>query len=203
MSPVDTTVKTSDLDRQLRELGIVVDDEAMRQLTGYLDLLQKWSKRFNMTGLPPEKQAARLVVEPLWIGSQLRPSGDHMDLGSGNGSPAIPWRIVFPFRSQLLVEARKNRAAFLRETITQLVLPTSRVLRMRLTPDNAPQGPFDWITSQGVAVDASLLRSLRVLLRPGGHIVWITSSSVRSSVSPDDRLAVPGSRTEALVFCRE
>src|SRR5205823_4516510 len=91
-------------------------------LAAYCEELARWNKKINLTGLSSADMVHRLVTEPVWIGLQLKPAGILADIGSGNGSPAIPLRVVCPFAACHLIEARTKRAAFLRHIATTLKL---------------------------------------------------------------------------------
>ena len=64
--------------------------EIESKLTIYLNELEHWNRRMNLTSLVGGLLVKRLVVDPCWIGQQLQMSGTIVDLGSGNGSPGIP-----------------------------------------------------------------------------------------------------------------
>ena len=57
----------------------------------------------NLTSLTGSTRIRRLVAEPLWVARQLSPTGRYLDIGSGNGSPAIPWHLACGFASATLV----------------------------------------------------------------------------------------------------
>ena len=43
-----------------------------------------------------------------------------MDIGSGGGSPAIPFKLAVPRLGLTMVEAKARKSAFLREAVRQL-----------------------------------------------------------------------------------
>jgi len=103
----------------------------------------------------------RLVVEPVWIGLQLKPQGVLADIGSGNGSPAIPLHVVSKFRRAHLIEVRARRAAFLRHLTTTLTLTDVIIHRVRFEEVVSELEPVDWISLQGVAFSGRLIDSIR------------------------------------------
>src|SRR5262249_29501320 len=150
---------------------------AQKQLLArYCDELVHWNKRINLTGLNGLEMVRRLVVEPVWIGRQLKLQGTMVDIGSGNGSPAVPLHIVCSFKRGYLIEARVRRAAFLRHLTTTLPLTHVMVHRARFEGVLSELGPFDWITLQGLALTSELVDSIRQIAAATTNIVWISSA---------------------------
>ena len=104
--------------------GLAVDREVCTRLAAYVALLLRWNERMNLTALDAgEEGLQRLVVEPLVAGRQIPPEARTMiDIGSGNGSPAIPVKIARPELLVRMVESRTRKAAFLREAVRRLKL---------------------------------------------------------------------------------
>src|SRR5207247_8684869 len=109
------------------------------------DELHRWNKKINLTGLSGIEMVRRLVVEPVWIGLQLKPTGVLADIGSGNGSPAIPLHVVCELQTSHLIEARTKRAAFLRPVATTLKLSGLQVHKARFQEVSKTLGRVDWI----------------------------------------------------------
>ena len=110
-------------------LGLELAPDALLKLARYCEELQRWSKRMNLTALAGRDLVQRLVVEPVWIASTLEVSGSVVDIGSGNGSPAIPFGICRALDALKMVESRLRRAAFLRHLIASLGLRNAAVFR--------------------------------------------------------------------------
>jgi 16S rRNA (guanine527-N7)-methyltransferase len=166
---------------RLRDLvataGVPVEDGALAQWSDYYELLARWNKIINLTGLPlagyPPKTLDRLFLEPL-LASRYIPykSADWLDVGSGGGSPAIPLKILRPQLRLLMTEPRARKAAFLREVVRALALEHSVVLEVVAedVPAKAPSG-FAFITVRGVRLDKALADSLGKCLIPGGRLL--------------------------------
>src|SRR5881628_3657717 len=94
--------------------GLQVDTLAI-----HYRLLEIWSRRMNLTSIHTlDGIVARHFMEGLVAGEFLKErgfAGSVLDLGSGNGFPAVPIRVacpaVFPL---ILVESSRKRAGFLR-----------------------------------------------------------------------------------------
>jgi 16S rRNA (guanine(527)-N(7))-methyltransferase RsmG len=187
------------LAKELSKLGLDVPERVREQLVRYLTELEHWNGAMNLTSLEGASMIRRLVAEPVWIGAQLQLSGEILDVGSGNGSPALPLCITRAFKRAVMVEARAKRAAFLRHAIMKLGLQNVVVEEARVE-DLAPgAGPVDWITLQAVRFTPALGAALTRLAKPTTQVVWI-SAGLGSLDFPAEKIAVPGSRTEAWVF---
>jgi 16S rRNA (guanine527-N7)-methyltransferase len=164
---------------------LTVAAPAIDQLEAYYQLLTRWNRSINLTGLSLEPLCDdtldRLLLEPLAVASHVpESSGEWFDLGSGGGSPAIPLKIARPSLRLTMVEARERKAAFLREVTRELGILNSSVISERfealgLRPDF--RGVASLVTVRAVRVDSSLLHTSRHLLsRDGGRLFLLGGS---------------------------
>ena len=188
------------LESELRTFEIELASEQKLALARYCDELVRWNKKMNLTGLSGTDMVRRLIVEPLWIGHQLKPQGIFADIGSGNGSPAIPLHVVCKFSKAHLVEVRARKGAFLRHIATTLKLSGVIVHRARFEAIASGLKPLDWITLQGVALTEELLNSIRNIASATTNVVWISSRDTRSPSNPVRTLRVPFTGTSVLLF---
>ena len=105
-------------------------------LSGYVDLLVKWNRKINLTSLDVEPLTAlaidRLIVEPVLASALLDEHGiSIIDLGTGGGSPAIPFKIQQSSSSLRMIESRSRKCAFLREAIRHIGLNSTSVEESR------------------------------------------------------------------------
>jgi 16S rRNA (guanine527-N7)-methyltransferase len=188
------------LESELREFEIELPPSQTRILAAYCDELSRWNKRINLTGLAGADMVRRLVVEPVWIGLQLKPAGVVADIGSGNGSPAIPLHVACSLQTSHLIEARAKRAAFLRYVAATLKLSGLQIHKARFEEVAKSLGNLDWITLQGVGLDAELIASIQEAVSATTTIVWITSSRMKAPIEPVTTLRVPVTDTQVFLF---
>lgn len=165
-------------------------------LATYLELLARWNKRINLTAYsldsPSDDAIDRLIVEPVAMARFVRPDDRvTIDVGSGGGSPALPFRLAAPSLRQVLVESRVRKAAFLREAVRQLGMEGVRVENCRLEEMSGDKGSAHIVTMRAVRSDAALLRAVQALMVPGGRFFWLTTEKVRQG-------AVGGFEVEAV-----
>jgi 16S rRNA (guanine527-N7)-methyltransferase len=169
----------------------------------YYRLLARWNARINLTSLPltgfPPESLDRLLIEPLQAAECIEDASlQWFDLGSGSGSPAIPFKIVRPSANLTLVESVAKKAAFLREAVRVVGLPSVEVLTARIEdlPSFVPTESVDLMTLRAVRVDDAVDRSISALLRPSGRLLWLggeTTVELRGFSTLETRpLAKPG-----------
>jgi 16S rRNA (guanine(527)-N(7))-methyltransferase RsmG len=188
------------LESELRKFEIDLPSPEKVALAMYCDELHRWNKKINLTGLTGADMVRRLVVEPVWIGLQLKPTGVLADIGSGNGSPAIPLHVVCGLQESHLIEVRTKRAAFLRHVATTLKLSGLQIHKARFEEVAKSFGQIDWITLQGVALEAELIDSIKQASSATTTVAWITSLSVQASLKPEETFRVPFTDTQVLLF---
>ncbi len=187
------------LESELRMFELELPFQQKLALAQYCDELVRWNEKVNLSGLGGASMVRRLVVEPVWVGQQLGLSGALADIGSGNGSPAIPLHVVLRLDRTHLIEARMKRDAFLRHIGASLQLDGLIVHRGRFD-DVAPNiGVVDWVTLQGVGLNMRLFRSIRQIATHTTTIVWITSM-VKPVLEPVRTLEVPMTGRRVLLF---
>lgn len=188
------------LDSELQSFQIDLNPAQKTALSDYCEELTRWNRKINLTSLTGVNLVRRLVVEPVWISLHVRPAGVLLDIGSGNGCPAIPLHIVCGFAKCHLVEARTKRAAFLRHVAAELNLPAMEIHRARFEEIDPLPEPPDWVTLQAVSPTVDLLSRIRSMAGANTNVIWITSSAAASPLEPSRVLAVPHTGTHVCLF---
>src|SRR5262245_46638786 len=114
MARAESPSPTAEVARRLARAGFELREPESAALAKFLDLLMRWNRVYNLTGLRNfDDLVDRHLVESL----ALRPllEGDRIaDVGTGAGLPGIPLAITEPERSFTLIESRAKRVRFLR-----------------------------------------------------------------------------------------
>jgi 16S rRNA (guanine(527)-N(7))-methyltransferase RsmG len=186
------------LQEEFLRLGLSISPEIQEKLETYVRELEHWNRRINLTSLRGGDLIRRLVVEPGWISTKLQMSGNLMDVGSGNGCPAIPLYLLCGLSRVDLVEARTRRAAFLRHIAKQLGADGMVIHKLRLEEMKELPVPADWVTFQGVDPSPKFIEILGRLVPSTTRIVWITSRQLPAWRCAS-RISVPNSKTVAWV----
>jgi 16S rRNA (guanine527-N7)-methyltransferase len=159
-------------------LGLGLKPEQLTQLLDYLDLLQKWSKVYNLTSVrqPGEMLTHHLldslaVVLPLKARLEEFGSADQvslLDVGSGAGLPGAVIAICSPEIMVSCVDTVAKKAAFIQQVALSLRLPNLRGVHARV--ENLP-GTYDVVVSRAFASLADFTRLSANSLAPKG--VWL------------------------------
>jgi 16S rRNA (guanine(527)-N(7))-methyltransferase RsmG len=189
------------LESELEIFQIKLRDTQKMALATYCQELEKWNKKLNLTSLGGSALVRRLIAEPVWIAQELALSGSLADIGSGNGSPGIPFEIVCSFRHCHLIEARLKRAAFLRHLVKTLDLGgTVTVHRSRFEDVATSLKEIQWVSLQAVGLTNKLVDSIQTIGGSTTTIVWITSPGARCGLRPFKTLQVPITGTQVFLF---
>ena len=142
---------------------LVLNDAQVAALLAYLDLIQKWTKVYNLTAVrdpaemlthhlldslaviaPLRKQLAALSVDaaaPV-VGRRL------LDVGSGAGLPGIVIAICCPDSTVHCVDTVAKKAAFIQQVAATLRLPNLRGIHARV---ESLTEPYDVVCSRAFA----------------------------------------------------
>jgi 16S rRNA (guanine527-N7)-methyltransferase len=154
---------------------VVIGPEARDQLEAYFRLLAQWNATINLTALPlkrvTDETVDRLLIEPLVAARYVTTPANWYDLGSGGGSPAIPFKIMHPRAKLTMVESKSRKAAFLREAVrtiglSDVVVENDRFERVATSPRH--RGRADLVTVRAVRGNQALFAALEGLLGASG-----------------------------------
>jgi 16S rRNA (guanine527-N7)-methyltransferase len=151
----------SGLRQGLVELGLSLSEPQVQQLLGYLDLIQKWTKVYNLTAVrdPAEMLTHHLLdslaaLAPLdkQLKSLRAATADAparlLDVGSGAGLPGIVIAICRPDIIVHCVDTVAKKAAFIQQVAVTLKLPNLRGLHARV---ESLTEPYDVVSSRAFA----------------------------------------------------
>src|SRR5215467_13574278 len=112
-----------------------LDEQQLRLISIYIDLLLKWNARINLTAVrEPEEVVTRHFGESFFAAEILRAQAapqTAIDLGSGAGFPGIPLAISMADTRVTLIESNQRKSTFLREVISALELKNAVVFTGR------------------------------------------------------------------------
>ena len=104
------------------ELGITLSDRQYDQFYKYYKLLNEWNQVMNLTSITEmEDVVNKHFVDSLSLVKVVQLDEKKLsmiDVGTGAGFPGIPFKIVFPKISVVLLDSLNKRIRFLNEVIT-------------------------------------------------------------------------------------
>lgn len=132
----------------LKDLALPLDDGQVKHLLDYLDLIQKWTKVYNLTAVrDPQEMLTHHLLDSLAVIAPLRQQlaamravqGDDsvkpvrlLDVGSGAGLPGIVIAICCPDITVHCVDTVAKKAAFIQQVAVGLKLPNLRGIHARV-----------------------------------------------------------------------
>jgi 16S rRNA (guanine527-N7)-methyltransferase len=173
------------MDEALRELlvsgassmGVELDDTAVVRFSVYLELLQRWGRKINLTSrLAAEEIIVYHFLDSL-AGVQIvtaSPRGRMVDLGAGAGLPSLPLKFALPSLRLLLVESVRKKVAFCQEVIRSVGTADVEALWARgedLCSRPEHSHGYDWAVSRALGRSAEVAKLALPFLAPGGSII--------------------------------
>jgi len=156
------------------ELGLGLSDAQFEQLLGYLALIQKWNKVYNLTAVrdPQEMLTHHLLDSLTAISPLVRHTGGQpakvLDVGSGGGLPGIVLAICRPELDVNCVDTVGKKAAFIQQVAASLKLSNLQGIHARV---ETLTGPFDVICCRAFASLPDFVTWSRAALAQQG--VWM------------------------------
>jgi 16S rRNA (guanine527-N7)-methyltransferase len=151
-----------------------LDSGTCAQLEALERLLERWSAKLDLIGFKTARERVRrYFAEPLSAAAWLPQAGSALDIGSGGGSPGLPFAIVRPRLSWTLLEPRLRRRLFLEEAVRELGLPNVRVEGERFGQAGTGENRAA-ISTRGVRLGRAQLQAVRNALSPGGRFLWMS-----------------------------
>ena len=176
------------LGRGIDRLGLDVDREAREKLIGYLDLLHKWNKIYNLTAI---RDPGQMVVHHLLDSLAIMPHVDGrrwLDVGSGAGLPGMVLAIARPDWHVTMLDSNSKKTGFLQQAAIELGLSNAEI-RCERVEDFSAEQKFDRIVSRAFAELGDFLRLTRHLIAKDGRWIAMKGLPERELLNvPDDCL---------------
>jgi 16S rRNA (guanine527-N7)-methyltransferase len=165
--------------------GLRLPAAAVEQLAGYLALLAKWNRTYNLTAIhEPGRMVTHHVLDSLAVLPHL-PSAASLrllDVGSGGGVPGIPLAIARPGWQVTMIDSNHKKCTFIRQAAIELALANVTVVTARVE-EFRPDAPFDVVISRAFSDLATFAQTSARHLAPGGRLFAM------KGVHPDEELA--------------
>ena len=180
-------------------LGCPLEDAQADRLLGYLDLLARWNKVYNLTALRDPAQMlthhlldSLAVIAPMRrhlveVGSRVRGNDGRtsvLDVGSGGGLPGVVIAATQPNITVTCVDTVQKKVTFVRQVAAELRLPNLQARHTRVEAITDTQWPL--ITARAFASLPDIVTLTRPLLAPGG--VWM---AMKGQHPADEIAALP------------
>ncbi|QCJ68449.1 16S rRNA (guanine(527)-N(7))-methyltransferase RsmG [Providencia heimbachae] len=140
----------SKLTQLLAKANISLTEQQKQQLVGYVEMLVKWNKAYNLTSVrEPQQMLIRHIMDSIVVNDHL--SGTtFIDVGTGPGLPGVPLAIVRPNAHFVLLDSLGKRIRFLKQVQHELGLNNIEPVQSRVEEYQQENG-FDGVISRAFA----------------------------------------------------
>jgi 16S rRNA (guanine527-N7)-methyltransferase len=162
----------------LQTLDLALDDVQIAALLDYVDLIQKWTRVYNLTAVrDPQDMLTHHLLDSLAVVRPLRQqlaalghdeSVRVLDVGAGAGLPGVVLAICCPSMTVHCVDTVAKKAAFVQQAAVSLKLPHLRGIHARV---ESLTDPYDLVCSRAFASLADFTQWSARALAPLG--VWM------------------------------
>ena len=159
------------------EIGISLSDTQTNQLIGYVDLMEKWNRAFNLTAVRRRSELfSRHIFESLAVKPYIH-AEKWADIGTGAGLPGVPLAITEPDKPFVLIDSNGKKTRFLLEVKRALGLSNIEVETTRVENWQPAQYPDVVITRAFADLGTTIGRSQHILHDYGTLFAMKTESA--------------------------
>lgn len=189
----------------MAQLAIELPPAAIGQLLGYLELLSKWNRTYNLTAIrEPLEMVSHHLLDCLAVLPHLpMPAGAALaDVGAGAGLPGIALAVARPQWQVALNDSSQKKCAFMRQAAIELGLRNVQVHEGRVE-EWVPQARFAVVISRAFAELERFIALCSHLVAADGVLAAMTGSRPRKAGCTVLALRVPGLEAQRhLALCR-
>lgn len=154
--------------RGAAQLDIKLSDQQADLLMGYLELLHKWNRAYNLTAIrDPSAMVDLHLLDSLAVQPHLGSATHILDVGTGPGLPGMVLAALNPQCHFTLLDSNGKKTRFMFQARTSLGLENVTIVNDRVEAYH-PDVPFDMIASRAFASLSDMVTWCRHLLAPGG-----------------------------------
>ncbi|MDB4964540.1 MAG: rRNA methyltransferase [Myxococcales bacterium] len=112
-------------------LGVALDHAQLQKLRTYLELLQTWNRKINLTAITETRAVVELhFLDSLAVVPLVRDCDTLIDVGAGAGFPGAVLAIALPHLRVTAIDGVAKKVAFL-QTLKRTVAPNLEPLHAR------------------------------------------------------------------------
>jgi len=154
----------------IAQTELQVTELQVQQLVGYVELLHKWNKAYNLTSVrDPNEMLVKHIMDSIVVSAHLQ--GEHfIDVGTGPGLPGIPLAIMCPEKNFTLLDSLGKRIRFIKQVVHELKIVNVTPVQSRVEEFQPEQG-FDGVISRAFASMNDMVSWFHHLPTQNGHFL--------------------------------
>lgn len=179
-----TSYNTTQFQEDLKELGITLSKEQLRQFLRYYEMLVEWNDKINLTAITQYDEVMKkhfLDSVSLIKAYDVDREVQVIDVGTGAGFPGLALKIAFPKLQVTLLDSLNKRIMFLNEVIRELNLTGVETIHGRAEdyakPDKLRE-KYDLCVSRAVANLSTLSEYCLPFVKIGGQFISYKSEKI-------------------------
>ncbi|MGC9403253.1 16S rRNA (guanine(527)-N(7))-methyltransferase RsmG [Vibrio genomosp. F10] len=144
----------SDLKARLEQLvsqtNLQVSSDQADQLIGYVEMLNKWNKAYNLTSVRnPSEMIVKHILDSIVVSEHLQGTR-FIDVGTGPGLPGVPLAIMNPEKEFYLLDSLGKRIRFIKQVCHELGIKNVTTVQSRVE-EFQTEDKFDGVLSRAFA----------------------------------------------------
>jgi 16S rRNA (guanine527-N7)-methyltransferase len=161
----------------LREKGISLTDQQLKQFEQYYEILVEWNEKMNLTAITDKEEVYLKHFYDSITASfyfDFTKPFRLCDVGAGAGFPSIPLKIAFPHIQLTIVDSLNKRISFLNHLANELKLENVEFIHDRAETfgvNPTHREAYDVVTARAVARMSVLSELCLPLVKVGGHFI--------------------------------
>lgn len=170
------------LEKGCRKLGIDLDSEQTAKFLKYLELINIWNSKINLTSISDESEIViKHFLDSLTVSEFVKDGTNVLDIGTGAGFPGVPLAIVNEKSKFTLLDSREKRIFFINEVIRDLKLENIETVAARAEDSNngIQRNRFDCVLTRAVSDIGEVLNLSAPYLSENGQIVLMRGKEGR------------------------
>ncbi|MGL6260509.1 16S rRNA (guanine(527)-N(7))-methyltransferase RsmG [Vibrio sp. WXL210] len=174
------------LDQLLAKTDLEVSPQQRDQLVGYVMLLDKWNKAYNLTSVrDPMDMLVKHILDSVIVSTYLE-GERYIDVGTGPGLPGIPLAIMHPNKSFVLLDSLGKRIRFIKQVIHELKISNVTPVQSRVEEFDPGEG-FDGVLSRAFASMRDMVEWCHHLPKPETGLFL----ALKGQYSEDESAEIP------------
>ncbi|NOH81441.1 16S rRNA (guanine(527)-N(7))-methyltransferase RsmG [Vibrio sp. RE86] len=138
------------LDALIAQTELEVSEQQRQQLIGYVEMLDKWNKAYNLTSVrDPKEMLVKHIMDSIIVSTHLQ-GESYIDVGTGPGLPGVPLAIMSPEKTFVLLDSLGKRIRFIKQVLHELKIENVTPIQSRVE-EYQPEDKFDGVLSRAFA----------------------------------------------------